>query len=122
MGLFGKKKNAEVIGTEGTKREVCSSGMETGAVKVLGSGCAKCQSLERAAVEALKELGMNPAVEHVTDFAVIAAYGVMRTPALVVGEKVVSSGRVLSKEEVKCLLLEENADACPDGIDKEKNL
>lgn len=65
---------------------------------------------------------MNPAVEHVTDFGAIAAYGVMRTPALMVGEKVVSSGRVLSKEEVKHLLLEENAAAFPDGIDKEKNL
>ena len=122
MGLFGKKKNAEVIGAEGTEPKACSGGMGTGTIKVLGSGCAKCQSQERAAVEALKELGMNPAVEHMTDFGVIAAYGAMRTPALVVGEKVVSSGRVLSKEEVKRLLLEENAAACPDGIDKEKKL
>ena len=104
MGLFGKKKNATEIGVPEAAHEACSGGMGAGTVKVLGSGCAKCQSLERAAVEALKELGMDPTVDHVTDFGTIAAYGVMQTPALVVGEKVVSSGRVLSKEEVKNLL------------------
>ena len=76
MGLFRKKKDAEVIGAEGREYEVCSGGMEAVTVKVLGSGCAKCQSLEQAAEEALKELGMNPVVEHVADFGVIAAYGV----------------------------------------------
>ena len=52
---------------------------------------------------------MDPTVDHVTDFGTIAAYGVMQTPALVMGEKVVSSGRVLSKEEVKNLLRSEQA-------------
>ncbi len=69
-------------------------------VKVLGSGCAKCNELERATVEALKELGMDTTVEHVTDFAKIAAFGVMTTPALVVGGKVVSYGKVLKTNEV----------------------
>jgi len=40
----------------------------------------------------------------VTDFAQIASYGVMSTPALVVDGKVVSYGKVLSKDEVKALL------------------
>ena len=104
MGLFGTKNKKA---SEPTKTEVsvCPGGGET--IKILGSGCAKCQSLERAAVEALKELGKEPVVDHVTDFGTIVAYGVMRTPALVVGEKVVSSGRVLSKEEVKELLQKE---------------
>jgi len=73
-------------------------------VKVLGSGCAKCNALEAAAREALAELGMDTEIEHVTDFAQIAAYGVMTTPALVVDGKVVAFGKVLKKDEVKTLL------------------
>jgi len=70
----------------------------------LGSGCARCQALEKAAKEALEELGMDTTIDHVTDFAQIASYGVMSTPALVVDGKVVSYGKVLSKDEVKSLL------------------
>lgn len=73
-------------------------------VKVLGSGCAKCNQLEAATVEALKELGMDATIDHVTDFTQIAAYGVMTTPALVVDGKVVSFGKVLKKDEVVKIL------------------
>lgn len=73
-------------------------------VKILGSGCSKCNALEKAAVEALKEMGLEATIEHVTDFAEIAKFGVMQTPALVIDGKVVSYGRVLSKAEVKKLL------------------
>ena len=73
-------------------------------VKVLGSGCAKCHALEDAAREALEELGMDPTIDHVTDFAQIAAYGVMTTPALVVDGKVESYGKVLKKDEAKALI------------------
>ena len=69
----------------------------SGGVKVLGSGCAKCNALEEATREALAELGMDTAIDHVTDFTQIAAYGVMTTPALVVDGKVVSYGKVLKK-------------------------
>ena len=72
-------------------------------VKVLGSGCAKCHAVEDAAREALEELGMDSTIDHVTDFAQIAAYGVMTTPALVVDGKVVSYGKVLKKDEAKAL-------------------
>ena len=68
------------------------------------SGCAKCNELEQATREALAELGMDTAIAHVTDFAQIAAYGVMTTPALVVDGKVVSYGKVLSKDQVKALI------------------
>ena len=54
--------------------------------------------------EALKELGMSDAIDHVTDFTQIAAYGVMTTPALVVDGKVVSFGKVLKKDEVVKIL------------------
>ena len=69
-------------------------------IKVLGSGCTKCNQLEEATKAALEKLGMDSAIDHVTDFSQIAAYGVMTTPALVVDGKVVSYGRVLKTEEV----------------------
>ncbi|MDD3395736.1 MAG: thioredoxin family protein [Acidaminococcaceae bacterium] len=78
--------------------------MSISSIKVLGSGCAKCNTLEQATKEALGELGVNIPIDHVTDFAQIAAYGVMTTPALVVNEKVVSYGKVLKKQEVIALL------------------
>jgi len=73
-------------------------------VKVLGSGCAKCNQLEVATKEALQQLGMDTAIDHVTDFSEIAAYGVMTTPALVIDGKVVSYGKVLKTEEVVKIL------------------
>jgi small redox-active disulfide protein 2 len=73
-------------------------------VKILGSGCAKCNQLEAATKAALEQLGMDTTIEHVTDFAQIAAYGVMTTPALVVDGKVVSYGKVLKTDEVVKIL------------------
>ncbi|WP_347490400.1 thioredoxin family protein [Desulfoscipio sp. XC116] len=73
-------------------------------VRVLGSGCAKCNQLETATKAALEQLGMDTTIDHVTDFSQIAAYGVMTTPALVVDGKVVSYGKVLKPEEVVKIL------------------
>ena len=75
-----------------------------GTVKILGSGCSKCNQLEKATIEALKELDMEVDVDHITDFAEIAAYGVMTTPALVVDGQVVSYGKTLKKKEVMKIL------------------
>ncbi|WP_101908610.1 thioredoxin family protein [Marasmitruncus massiliensis] len=77
-----------------------NSKAEGASVKVLGSGCAKCNQLEAATKAALEQLGMDTTIDHVTDFSQIAAYGVMTTPALVVDGKVVSYGKVLKTEEV----------------------
>ena len=97
----------------GKKKEACSCGGDCctkmaieaeAAVKVLGSGCDKCHALEESALEALRVLGREVRVQHVTDFAEIAKYGVMQTPALVIDGKVVSYGKVLSKDEVIALL------------------
>lgn len=77
---------------------------EGASVKVLGSGCAKCNQLAAATKAALEQLGMDATIDHVTDFAQIAAYGVMTTPALVVDGKVVSYGRVLKTDEVVKIL------------------
>lgn len=73
-------------------------------IKILGSGCVKCNQLEAATKEALAELSIDTMIDHVTDFAQIAAYGVMTTPALVVDGKVVSYGKALKKNEVLSLL------------------
>ena len=107
MGLFGmkKEKGGDCCGTCGADamaRAEQSKGRS--GVKVLGSGCAKCSALEAAARAALEELGMDDAIEHVTDFAQLAAYGVMTTPALVVDGKVVSYGKTLKKEEAAALI------------------
>lgn len=109
MGLFNKKK--------GETKSCCCGGSCTpesmaeaetakaaSGVKVLGGGCAKCNALEAAVRSALEELGMDTTIDHVTDFGQIAAYGVMSTPALVVDGKVVSFGKVLSKDEAKMVL------------------
>ena len=73
-------------------------------IKVLGSGCANCQNLEHATRAALAELDLDAEVEHVTDPGEIASYGVMRTPALVIDEDVVLSGRVPTTATVTALL------------------
>ena len=73
-------------------------------IKVLGPGCANCVNLERITREAVETLGLDATIEKVTDFATIAGYGVMATPALVVDEKVVVSGRVPTETEVRGLL------------------
>lgn len=69
-------------------------------IKILGSGCTKCQKLEAAVRNVVREKGLNIEIDHVRDFNMIAAYGIMTTPALVVDGCVVSYGKILSKEEV----------------------
>ena len=73
-------------------------------VKVLGTGCKNCKNLEANAKEAIKELGLDATVEKVEDMKGIMSYGVMRTPALVVDEKVKVMGRVPKVEEIKEIL------------------
>jgi small redox-active disulfide protein 2 len=73
-------------------------------VKVLGTGCAKCKALEKATQLAVDELGINATVTKEEDIMNIMAYGVMRTPGLVINDKVVLSGRIPSTKELKDLL------------------
>lgn len=73
-------------------------------IKILGSGCKKCVALAQNAEAALQTAAIDGKIEKVTDFVDIARYGVMSTPGLVIDEKVVSSGRVLSAPEIGALL------------------
>lgn len=73
-------------------------------IKILGSGCARCNSLEKSVREVVGELGGGVEVEHVTDFEQIMKYSVMMTPALVIDGKVVSKGSVPGKEEIRKLI------------------
>ena len=70
-------------------------------IKVLGTGCANCRTLEKSVINALAEMNFDANVEKVEDITKIMAYGIMRTPALVINEKVVLSGRVPSVKEIK---------------------
>ena len=73
-------------------------------IKVLGGGCANCRALQAMAEEAVASLGIEATVEEVTDYAAIASYGVMRTPALVIDGTVFLSGRVPQRDEVRRII------------------
>jgi small redox-active disulfide protein 2 len=73
-------------------------------IKVLGPGCANCVNLEKATRQAVADLGLTADVEKVTDYAAIAGYGVMSTPALVVDDEVVLAGRVPTAAQVRDIL------------------
>lgn len=73
-------------------------------IKILGTGCPKCKALEKVTNDAVTELGIDADVIKEEDIMNIMGYGVMHTPALVVDEKVILSGRVPTVNEVKNLL------------------
>ena len=70
-------------------------------VKILGSGCPKCEQTEKVVKEAIAELGKVADIEKVTDVMKIAGYGVFGTPAVLVDGEVKSVGKIPSKEDVK---------------------
>lgn len=73
-------------------------------IKILGTGCPKCKTLEKATQDMVSELGIEATVTKEEDIMKIMEYGIMRTPGLVVDGKVVLSGRVPSSSELKKLL------------------
>jgi len=73
-------------------------------IKVLGTGCKKCQMLADTAEQAAKEMAIEYSLEKVTDLNAIMSYGVMFTPALVIDGEVKVAGKVPSIEAVKQLL------------------
>ncbi|MBT2644568.1 thioredoxin family protein [Bacillus sp. ISL-41] len=74
-------------------------------IKILGTGCKKCQELEKNTRLAVEELQFDAVVEKVEDIKEIMKYKVMSTPALVIDEKVVSTGKLLTVKELKGMLV-----------------
>ena len=74
-------------------------------IKILGTGCPKCKTVEKLTREVVEQNGFNATVSKVEDIMDIMKYGVMATPAIVVNEKVEIKGRVPSAEEIKNILL-----------------
>ncbi|MEI7524697.1 MAG: thioredoxin family protein [Mariniphaga sp.] len=74
-------------------------------IKILGSGCAKCKTLEKLTREVVLQNGIEATITKVEDIVEIMKYGIMTTPALVVDEKVEIKGRVPSADEIKKLLI-----------------
>lgn len=70
-------------------------------IKILGSGCKKCIALGENAKAAAEAAGIEAEIVKVTDIVEMAAYGIMSTPALVIDEKLISAGKVLSVQDVR---------------------
>lgn len=73
-------------------------------IKILGTGCAKCKTLEKLTTEVVNENGFDATITKVEDIAEIMKYNIMSTPALVVNEKVEIKGRIPSSDEIKQVL------------------
>jgi len=73
-------------------------------IKILGPGCANCKKLDELAHQVVQDLGVEAVFEKVTDHSQIFSYPILSTPGLVINEKVVSSGRIPSKQEISAFV------------------
>lgn len=73
-------------------------------IQILGTGCAKCNALERNAKEAIAKAGVDADIEKVTDLDKIMEMGVMMTPALAVDGEVKKAGKVMTVDEIAGLI------------------
>lgn len=73
-------------------------------LKVLGTGCKSCHTQYEQAKRAVQAMGLDAEVQYITDLEQVMAYGVLRMPALVVNERVISSGKVRNAAAVEDLL------------------
>lgn len=73
-------------------------------ILILGTGCPKCRSLEKAVKDTVADLGIQANVSKEEDIIQIMTFGVLQTPGLVIDNKVVVSGRIPTKKELKDLL------------------
>lgn len=76
-------------------------------IKILGTGCTKCQALEKETINALAEMDVAADLQKVIKMDEIMQYDVMMTPALVINDKVKSAGKVLKPEEIKEFIKQE---------------
>ncbi|MBN1145583.1 MAG: TM0996/MTH895 family glutaredoxin-like protein [Bacteroidales bacterium] len=73
-------------------------------IKILGTSCPKCKTLEKLTREVVEQNGFSANITKVEDIVDIMKYNIMATPALVVNEKVEIKGRVPSADEIKKVL------------------
>jgi small redox-active disulfide protein 2 len=73
-------------------------------IKVLGGGCKRCEALLKSTKEAVESKGIDAEIEYITDMEKIMGYGLMSMPALMIDDKIVSSGKVLKTKEVEKFL------------------
>lgn len=77
-------------------------------VKILGSGCAKCKTLNAIVAELVAKNNLNVAIEKVEEIKEIMKYGILSTPGLVINEKIKSVGSVPKDEQIMAWIKEEN--------------
>jgi small redox-active disulfide protein 2 len=73
-------------------------------IKVLGTGCARCKTLEQLTRQAVESLQLDATIEKVEDIQKIISYGIMRTPGLVVDGRILIAGDIPSLEDLKDML------------------
>ena len=73
-------------------------------IKVLGTGCPKCQTLTNVVKDVVSENNIDATIEKIEDIMEIMKYNVMTTPALVIDGEITIKGRIPSKEELLKLL------------------
>lgn len=69
-------------------------------IKILGTGCPNCKKLEANTIEAMNQMGLNLPIVKVTHMEDIMSYDIMSTPGLVIDNKVISTGKVLSPQSI----------------------
>lgn len=74
-------------------------------IKILGTGCPKCKTLEKLTREAVDNANVDATISKEEDIVKIMGYGILHTPALVIDEKVVLSGRVPSLKKISEIIL-----------------
>lgn len=108
MKLFKKKEETKNCCCEAKcsteEMQIAETMKKDTGIKILGSGCKKCNELEKAVRIAVNELNLDIKIEHISDYSQIASYGIITTPALVYNGKVVAYGKVLSVSEIKEIL------------------
>lgn len=101
--FFAKKKENTAEKLQAGNQASQSAGKKKEII-ILGLGCVKCNEMENNTKKAVQELNISEEVRHVTDLDEIVSYGVFSIPALVIDGTVISTGKVLSVNEIKEVL------------------
>ncbi|MFO8144050.1 MAG: thioredoxin family protein [Dehalococcoidales bacterium] len=74
-------------------------------IKILGPGCHKCHELDKRTREVIKELGLDVNVEYVQEITKLVEYSILFPPGLIINDNLISSGKLLSKKEIKDIIV-----------------